>query len=166
MYGSGRFCSRSCRAKYISSKATLVKNQRKTSETADVIYYCRFCDEKFVTKYQLKEHCSKKHGNIINTYQCPHCGKEFINPQQLGGHISHCKLNPNHEKYIHILENLHDTYRKLVKDGKIKGHPTSPETKAKLSNIRTKLYAEGIGLGGMQSRTYKLPNINGEMFFH
>ena len=30
--------------------------------------------------------------------KCKYCGKEFDNPQKLGGHVTHCKMNPNYEK--------------------------------------------------------------------
>ena len=30
--------------------------------------------------------------------KCKYCGKEFDNPQKLGGHVTHCKMNPNYDK--------------------------------------------------------------------
>lgn len=36
--------------------------------------------------------------NDSKTYICKYCGKEFDTPQKLGGHIIHCKMNPNYDK--------------------------------------------------------------------
>lgn len=32
-------------------------------------------------------------------YKCKYCGKEFETKEQLGGHIVHCVMNPNHNQY-------------------------------------------------------------------
>lgn len=37
-------------------------------------------------------------------YKCKYCGKEFDSKQSLAGHSSHCKLNPNYESNLKILE--------------------------------------------------------------
>ena len=37
---------------------------------------------------------------ITYMYKCKYCGKEFENKQKLGGHLSHCKYNPN---YLNII---------------------------------------------------------------
>ena len=35
---------------------------------------------------------------------CKYCNKEFETYQKLGGHIIHCKLNPNYEQSLKQLE--------------------------------------------------------------
>lgn len=34
----------------------------------------------------------------VKKYICKYCGKEFDSAQKLGGHIIHCKMNPDYEK--------------------------------------------------------------------
>ena len=61
---------------------------------------CRFCNELFNSRRELKEHIYKDHYHIdISTskkiYKCPFCGKEFDKPHSIGGHIANCKNSPN-----------------------------------------------------------------------
>ena len=39
-------------------------------------------------------------------FVCKYCGKEFKTAQKLGGHVTHCKLNPNYKKNIKSCNNL------------------------------------------------------------
>lgn len=46
---------------------------------------------------------------------CKYCGKEFETKQKLGGHIIHCKLNPNYNK---SLEQLCEARTKINRENK------------------------------------------------
>jgi hypothetical protein len=41
----------------------------------------------------------------MEKFICKFCGKEFDSPCKLGGHVIHCKLNPNYEKNLKICTN-------------------------------------------------------------
>ena len=46
-------------------------------------------------------------------YKCKYCGKEFDSIFALGGHVSHCKLNPNartHEQMVLSNKKGRETY--------------------------------------------------------
>ena len=181
MYGSGRFCSNTCKAKYMASKSPVTKtnSSKPWKQNPDKKWVCKQCNSVFSTRKEMNQHIKSIHYKIKddkhfscknehdNSYSCPYCGKHFVHSFSIGGHIRMCKNNPYRDLYLVNIKKMNNALNEKIKNGLIsQSHTHSPETKAKLSNIRTKLYAEGIGLGGMQSRTYKLPNINGEMFFH
>ena len=52
---------------------------------------------------------------LLYMFKCKYCNKEFDNKHKLGGHIIHCKLNPNYEKNLKQLEEArkHINYDKL-----------------------------------------------------
>lgn len=48
-------------------------------------------------------------------YTCKYCGKEFENEHKLGGHVTHCKNNPNYEKNLENTENARKHIRHYFK---------------------------------------------------
>lgn len=47
-------------------------------------------------------------------YYCRYCGKEFENEFQCGGHVSHCKENPNFEHNLQIINNARKCINKDI----------------------------------------------------
>lgn len=46
---------------------------------------------------------------------CKYCNKEFETNQKLGGHIIHCKLNPNYEQSLKQLEEARKNIKNINK---------------------------------------------------
>ena len=114
------------------------------------MYRCNRCNKDFEKRHSYIGHCSShnrgdsfKNGRSKKeksekykdekNKSCIHCGKNFDNPLKLGGHITHCLLNPNK-----ILTSI-----KL--SNAIKGRKLSKEHKEKISISRKKYLDENPG---------------------
>ena len=154
-YGSGRFCSYSCRQKYSSIRGAAV-SAKTAKEKFGIKCQCEFCNEKFNSKLDLKKHlpdCNKrikfgsaKHGN----WKCDVCGSIFETRSLLNehkhseGHI--CRTG--HNQFIKAEElglskpEVSEETRKKISDSS-KGRNHSEETKKKLSETMKKKIADG-----------------------
>lgn len=77
------------------------------------MYSCDKCDKEFEKRHSLIAH-KRIHSNYVRPVNensrrnipekttCKYCGVVFDSGRKLGGHMVHCKLNPNHDT---ILEN-------------------------------------------------------------
>lgn len=78
------------------------------------MYHCNKCDKNFENRYSYIAHC-RIHSNYVRPKNpnsrrnkppktiCIYCGKTFQNGRSLGGHMTHCEFNPNHNL---ILQNM------------------------------------------------------------
>lgn len=81
-------------------------------------YHCNKCDKEFEKRHAYIAHCRIHSGyvrplktnsktfnkkNNIHKTICPYCNRNFENGRILGGHMTHCILNP---KYNEIKENM------------------------------------------------------------
>ena len=147
-YGSGRFCSKECKIKYIASKNRGAKNPKvkahldklraegKINSRAPYgTWKCSICGMICDTKGQLSQHRHKIHYNI-KMYHCPFCKKDFQSSKQLGGHIVNCKLNPRKAFYDDCHKRSGKTLASHINDGTIipfwKGHHHTEESKRKM----------------------------------
>lgn len=124
VYGSGRFCNKSCRMKFIASK---VKNRvyNLPIKEAKGNWQCRICKETFRTRRELQEHRKKYHTEY---YKKP--------------------WNKGLTKEIdESLEKASRTYKKHIEEGLIlpsqQGKPVTEETKKKISESMKKAHKEG-----------------------
>lgn len=123
-YGSGRFCSKSCRMKFIASK---VKNRAHNLPIREAKgnWQCRICKEIFRTRRELQEHRKKYHEGY---YKKP--------------------WNKGLTKEINeSLKKASETYKEHIKQGLItrpqQGKPVTEETKKKISESMKKAHKEG-----------------------
>lgn len=152
-YGSGRFCSYSCKQKFASIRGS-ASSAKTTKEKLGIKCQCEHCGEKFESKLDLRRHlpnCSKrvkfnsaKHGN----WTCCICDKVFETRSKLIRH----KRN-EHYTGVHfnkaIIAKLRgedfsyseETRKKISESSKGRKH--SEETKKKLSEAMKKKIAEG-----------------------
>lgn len=119
------------------------------------MHNCEWCFKKYTTRGKLKIHIKNHHPLKLQEFmdsvsQCPHCGIKYDTYAKLGGHLTWCGISE-------------DT-KKLYKSKLSRGHPVTPETKQKLSVIRSK-YLEEVGGGGFTTiQWYTVSNIYGEEF--
>jgi very-short-patch-repair endonuclease len=110
------------------------------------MYKCNKCNREFDNRYSYIGHCSShnrgdsyKIGRSKNKEKkkaksnCIYCNKQFDNPLKLGGHQSHCTLNPNRDETIKKLSEMN------------KGRKMSEEQKKKISESRKKYLNENPG---------------------
>lgn len=98
-FGSGRFCSDSCRRAFCGSKRQKSYIRRDSKIGG---WYCTICSSNFRTRRLLQEH-RKVHANgktQVHTkinFKCCFCEKEFFNKnlEYKTQHQNHCKMNPN-----------------------------------------------------------------------
>lgn len=96
-YGSGRFCSYSCKQKYSSKKGSVAR-AKATKEKLGIKCKCEFCGEEFQSKLDLRKHlpkCEKKHSR---EWKCNVCGNTFPSRRALFAHkkeFSHSKRGSN-----------------------------------------------------------------------
>jgi C2H2-type zinc finger len=105
------------------------------------MFECKTCGKMFNSRHSLGGHASshnrgesfkvgRKKDRIKKKHICKYCENEFETGWKLGGHQSHCKLNPNKE----------DTRKKISTSNKGKRH--TEESKKKLSLSRIKYLSE------------------------
>ena len=120
-YGSGRFCSKSCRMKYIASK---VKNHKCNwpHHDANNNWKCRICNKIFRTRKEMTEHRNNIHGKV----------KQWNKGLK----------NETSES----LKKASETYKKHIKEGLIipyqLGKPIPEEVKKKISYSMKKAHEE------------------------
>ena len=107
-YGTGRFCSKECKAKYVGErfknahnpkvKAHLDKLRAEGKVAAKAPYgtwTCKVCGMILDTRNQLKDHMTTAHGLTYSggctkmndgTYACNYCGKVFNDHKKIAGH--------------------------------------------------------------------------------
>ncbi|XP_017128676.1 zinc finger protein 2 homolog [Drosophila elegans] len=74
-------------------KALLTRHQRIHDEKEHRKYPCEFCDQKFYTKENMRDHLQRKHGNK-NLLRCRKCGRIFSSRLSLSTHLT------MHENYV------------------------------------------------------------------
>ena len=153
-YGSGRFCSYSCRQKYSAIKGGAASS-KIIKEKFGIKCQCEFCNKEFGSKLDLKKHlsnCDKKlkfnsakHGN----WNCCICDKVFDTRSKLFEH----KHNEHYKDGIHANKaiiakmrgedfNCSEETRKKISESS-KGRKHSEETKKRLSETMKRKIAEG-----------------------
>lgn len=99
------------------------------------MWKCKICDKEFINRRSYAGHISshyrgesyrnnRKKEKIQKIYECKFCGKVFETGLQLGGHQTHCKLNPK------CLET-----KEKIKNSSI-GRRMNDDTKKQMSNSR------------------------------
>ena len=112
-YGSGRFCSNSCRISYIASqnkkseknKAHLarIREQRIHYKAPHGTWKCVECNIIFDTRCDLDIHKREVHKCKLlamfnedkQCYICPYCGEQIKDKKCIGGHFAGCKKHPD-----------------------------------------------------------------------
>ena len=97
LYGSGRFCSYSCRQKFSSMRGAS-KGGQSSKQKYGKKCKCKVCGLEFETKLALKKHwpnCEKRiKYKAHNNWEC-HCGKVFRTRCLLQEHRQECELCKN-----------------------------------------------------------------------
>lgn len=97
-YGSGRFCSYSCKQKFSGSKGGQTSKQILGKKCK-----CEFCGVELETKLALRKHlpfCEKHtHRAAYNNWEC-NCGKVFRTRKLLQEHKRKCELHKDKKTYI------------------------------------------------------------------
>lgn len=126
-FGSGRFCSKSCRSKYSSSKMkhhVCNFNVHGTCIPAKGNWKCVWCGEIFRTRREMQNHKHEKHFEYVP------CG-----PNNKGGRVWNKGLTKETNE---IVRQRGQTLSKNLKSGKTKnvwlGRHHSEETKQKISS--------------------------------
>lgn len=166
-YGSGRFCSYSCKQKYTSIKATAASIKVR-KEKRGIKCQCEYCGKNFDAKIDLKKHLSKcdkipkyksnKHGN----WTCRYCNIKFTTRRELFSHRKICDKRDiaaaidgydslgrvkNPLAYSHA----HETLKRKYASGEItpKRHKHTDEVKKRISESRIR-YLESHGNYGLR----------------
>lgn len=130
--GSGSFCSKSCHAKYASSKVKNHKCNWPRAYTNDgKEWICPYCGETIIGTLNIRKHKSeeiKKYGYHL----CKYCGEKFDSSGKAGAHAIYCTKNPNYN------ELRLDIHKKLSEAGK----NCSPELRKHFSDLAKK---QGLG---------------------
>lgn len=142
-YGSGRFCSKSCRMKYIgkqsnkNGKLNALRGHYKNRKRSDNVWLCHICGQICDSRRELYSHMKDCHNGEHNirraNRKCQYCGRSFRYQQSLNFHEQYCKENPN----------------RLIR----KGHLCLEATREKLSRKLKQAYREGRHPGWAASRT-------------
>lgn len=186
-YGSGRFCSKSCRMSYNASQNRFSEKHKihlkKLHDKNKVPYgtwKCDKCNLIFETRSELENHNKLEHGYISakilkgkeKTFACPFCLKEFNTDRQMCGHISNCPNHPNKEQHDLAHKRSGETYSNRQKQGLYqnnggfgKGSHHSLETREKISITRAnQVKNEYLTNFHAKVKWYKVSNIKGEEF--
>ena len=183
-YGTGRFCSKSCRMSYITSQNKYSEKHKKHLEKLHKknkvpygTWKCEECNLIFETRAKLNEHLKLQHGRITKhsikgkekPFACPFCFKEFDTSRQLGGHMANCPKHPN--KVLHDLghKKAGKTFKQNYKDGKIsfskQSHKHTNKTKEHLSEVRAaQVQNEYLTNFHAKVKWYKVKNLNGDEY--
>lgn len=140
-YGSGRFCSKECRMRYIASinrnskspkvKAHLdkLRKEGKVGKTKAPYgtWKCDICERIFESRRLLKLHKHEEHKHLRpemddnGKYVCPYCDNKYDNRLQLYGHLSGCKNHPNKKNHDLAHKRSIETLSKRFKAGEVHG---------------------------------------------
>ena len=152
-YGTGLFCSKSCRDAYTGNKN---KNSFQQSENRQIhldkihknnrspygTWECEKCNLIFETKEHLLSHHQQVHKTNIKLlklenclFKCPYC--EYTGTKlQTMGHLRSCKNHPDKKKHDESYKKGGKTLSQHIKEGVVipnqTGVPIKPETKEKL----------------------------------
>lgn len=179
-YGSGRFCSKSCKMSFIASKN---KNSKKCKEHLAKngilhrakygTWKCSICNKIFETRAKLKEHL-KQHGklnaiHVDGKFVCPYCKRTFNSGRSLGGHVPNCKMHPNKGFYDLSHKKSGSQLSKNIKAGIIKpsffGKHHTKNAREKISKYRAKqVMNEFIPTQWIRTKWYKVKNLKDEEF--
>lgn len=110
------------------------------------MYKCDKCGKEFEKKQSYIAHCRIHSGYVRPKKEnckrirnknnekliCTYCNETFINGRVLGGHMTHCKLNPKHDEII----------LNITKSNRAKKFRWSDEDKKRISNERIKYLIE------------------------
>ena len=158
-YGSGRFCSLSCKQKFCSAyRKTSLKSKQACSIQCD----CEYCGEHFESRKALKKHypqCNKKRHRYSMKWICK-CGEIFNSRRTFymhkkalkhynynGGHIRGenlkcCFCGESHNTLSGLRQHEHFCIKNPDRAHR-KGHKHSEEEKKQISERMKKLHAEG-----------------------
>ena len=107
-YGSGRFCSKSCKCAFNAKKNHWSKETKHDWE-------CPQCHQKFDTRKKLKEH-QKETNHKFSSQKllsknpiCPFCGTEHKLQYAMTLHLRLCKKNPNRD--IEFFKQISETQK-------------------------------------------------------
>lgn len=105
------------------------------------MYKCKSCEKEFEKRYSYIAHC-RVHSGYIRTKKikekqkekttCIYCDSIFDNGRILGGHMTHCKLNPKHLEIC----------QKMIQSNKNRNFHWSEKDKKRISEIRLKYLNE------------------------
>lgn len=163
-YGSGRFCSFSCKQKF-ASKDAIKKSAQTIKAKYGIKCKCDHCGKSFLSKKELRTHlphCEKrirfgslKHGN----WKCEVCEDVFETRRKLcshkkeQGHYTYKGASRIENGFCKFCERKFSTINAISFHEKhclknpnrisYKGHRHSDETRKKLSEHMKKLHAEG-----------------------
>lgn len=111
------------------------------------MYKCNKCGKEFEKKQSYIAHCRVHSGyvkplkknsklykkrNKLQKTICEFCGESFDDGRKLGGHMTHCKLNPKHDEIIN----------NMSKSGLARNFSWSDYDKERISNERIKYLTE------------------------
>ena len=186
-YGTGRFCSNSCRMSYIASqnkkseknKAHLarIREQRIHHKAPYGTWKCVECNLIFEFNKDLCQHMHDIHGskkaefNIKDkSYICPYCREPIKNKRCIGGHMANCKKHPNKAQHdeAHKTSGKHlsENYKKNPSAYSFKGRKMSLEAKQKISQARVKWLDNDANTKKEKCKVkwYKVKNLDGVEF--
>ena len=131
-YGSGRFCSKSCKCAFNAKKNHWNKNETRE-------WKCECCGLVFPTRRKLKEHQHETNHLLDNKHMvvksenpiCPFCGEKHETKQGMKLHQRLCKKNPNRD--IELVN-------KLSEIQKISGNKKETKLKHSLSAIKNNFW--------------------------
>ena len=131
-YGSGRFCSKSCKCAFNAKKNHWSKNETRE-------WKCECCGLVFPTRRKLKEHQHETNHLLDNKHMvvksenpiCPFCGEKHETKQGMKLHQRLCKKNPNRD--IELVN-------KLSEIQKISGNKKETKLKHSLSAIKNNFW--------------------------
>lgn len=145
-YGSGRFCSYSCRQKF-SAKKGASKGGQVSKQKFGKKCQCKYCNEKFNSKLDLKKHLPKCEKRKKYNWVCPVCDEVYETRSKLYLH-----KHEQHYKGVHankaIIAKLRgdefivsDETRKKISESST-GRKHTEESKKKISEARKKYLNE------------------------
>jgi len=138
-FGHTRFCSLSCKGKYLAKRSLEVRKELGVSIGAKVgrknknalgNWKCEICEEVFRTRRELQDH-KKVHGTSIERnkeklkkeYTCQYCGRLKITTKEgATNHERVCKENPNRQKTSQEGKSLTVEHKQNVSRGMKKAH--------------------------------------------
>lgn len=193
-YGSGRFCSRSCRCAYRKTKGASLRlkahldklraSGRAPQKAPYGTWKCKICNQVCETRRELQQHYRHDHMqpqlsvglSLIgheSQYVCPYCGKSYTKRQSCAGHIASCKQHPFKDFHDSAHKRAGDTQKQCYASGKYgfshkgfaKGSHHTLETKERISVKRAEqVRNEYLTNFHAKVKWYKVRNVRDEEF--